>query len=119
MKTVQIQFTVTFKILRTNNDTEYVNEILKSFLVEQNIEFQNYPPREYESDKVAERPNRIIVTKTQTILQDLATSLWAEAIATTVYLYNYLHHSSNQSRASNESLHEIPLSSSTHLPIFD
>ncbi|KAI0993892.1 hypothetical protein K3495_g14292 [Podosphaera aphanis] len=71
---------------------EYIDGRVEQFLAEYGIDHEYSPSREHESNGVAERFNRTIVTKARTMLLDFPKFLWAEAIATSVYLYNRTPH---------------------------
>jgi transposase InsO family protein len=89
---IQTQFNTTIKSFRTDNGGEYINSEVESYLADNGIILQNSPPYEHESNGLAERFNRTIVTKARTMLMDHPKFLWAEAIACATYLYNRLPH---------------------------
>ena len=78
---------------RTDNGTEYVNQFLKESFTTEGIIHDTTAPYSPQSNGVAERFNQTIATMARCILKDLPTSLWAEAIAWSVYTKNRLPHS--------------------------
>jgi len=65
-----------------------------TLLDKQGIVHDLTPAYSHESNGVAERYNRTIVTAARSLLTGLPSALWAEAIATTVYLRNRLRNRS-------------------------
>jgi transposase InsO family protein len=83
------------KILRfrTDNGGEYVNKEIETFFSESGISHNRTVPYSHESNGVAERFNRTIITIARTLLVDYESkALWAEAIAYAVYTKNRLLH---------------------------
>jgi len=78
---------------RTDNGTEFINQALKDFFEEEGIIHETTAPYSPQSNGVAERFNQTITTMARCILKDLPKSLWAEAIAWSVYTKNRLPHS--------------------------
>lgn len=90
---------------------------VKRFFADNGIEHENSPPYEHESNGVAERFNRNIVTKARALLLNKPKFLWAEAISTTVYLYNRTPHKAIDNKLPIELLNgETP--SIAHLHVF-
>src|SRR5271157_1526372 len=90
---------------RTDNGTEYVNQFLKEFFTTEGIINDTTAPYSPQSNGVAERFNQTITTMARCILKDLPTSLWAEAIAWSVYTKNRLPHSTISFKISFEIFH--------------
>jgi len=76
------------KRFRTDNGGEYVNAAMLILLDKQGIVHDLTPAYSHESNGVAERYNRTIITAARSLLTGLPMALWAEAIATAVYLRN-------------------------------
>jgi transposase InsO family protein len=92
LKQIQTQYNTTVKALRTDNGGEYLNSEVESLLADRGIVLQKSPPYEHESNRLAERFNRTIVTIVHTMLMDNPKFLWREAIAYATYLYNCISH---------------------------
>jgi len=65
-----------------------VNATMLTLLDKQGIVHDLTPAYSHESNGVAERYNRTIITAARSLLTSLPMALWAEAIATAVYLRN-------------------------------
>lgn len=91
---------------------------VQRFLADNGIRHENSPPYEHESNGIAERFNRTIVTKARTMLLDFPKFLWAEAIATSIYLYNRTPHRSLNYKSPIELLNNVPPPTLEHLHTF-
>ena len=78
------------KRFRTDNRGEYVNAAMLPLLDKQGIVHDLSPAYSHESNGVAERYNRTIIAAAGSLLTGLPLALWAEGIATAVYLWNRL-----------------------------
>jgi len=78
------------KTFRTDHGEEYVNAAMLTLLDKQGIVRDLSPAYSHESNGVAERYNRTIITAARSLLTGLPLALWAEAIATALYLRNRL-----------------------------
>jgi hypothetical protein len=78
------------KTLKTDNGTEFVNVVLSSYLLEAGIVHETTAPYCPESNGRVEREMRTLKDTARAMLQKYQTPefLWAEAIATTVYVHN-------------------------------
>ena len=76
-----------------------------TLLDKQGIVHDLSPAYSHESNRVAERYNRTIITATRSLLTGLPLALWAEAIATVVYLRNRLPNRSIGKSTPSESLY--------------
>lgn len=94
-------------VLRWRNDGggEYINDELDSFFGSEGIKQEVTPPYSHESNGVAERYNRSLITLVRALIQGLAFGLWAEAVATTVYIKNRLPTKGCQAPTPYEALH--------------
>ena len=106
-----------FLQLFSDNGGEYVDNRVERFLADYGISHETSPSYEHESNSVAERFNRTIVTKARAMLLDLPKFLRAESIATSAYLYNRTPHRSINFNSPFELLHGAPPTMS-HLQIF-
>ena len=84
---------LTVKRWRTDGGGEFVNKRLSTFLKTKGIVHEVTPPYSHESNGVAERFNRTIMTMARAMLVGLDKRLWAEAVHTAVYIKNRLPHS--------------------------
>lgn len=115
---IKNQYGITVKTFFSDNGGEYIDHRVQQFLAELGIGHQNSPPYEHESNGVAERFNRTIVTKARTLLIDFPKVLWAEAIATSVYLYNRTPHRTNEYRSPIELLDDSSAPSASNFRTF-
>ncbi|GKC61582.1 retrovirus-related pol polyprotein from transposon TNT 1-94 [Tanacetum coccineum] len=86
--TVLLQYPVI--IIRTDNDTEFKNQILKEYFDSVGISHQASSVRTPQQNGVVERRNRTLVeaARTMLIFSRALLFLWAEAIATACYTQN-------------------------------
>ena len=84
------QDNTTIKRLRTDNGGEYVNAVMLTLLDKQDRVPEISLAYSHESNGVAGRYNRIIITAARSMLTVLPLGLWAEAVATAVNLRNRL-----------------------------
>jgi len=92
------------KRFRTDNGGEYVNAAMLTLLDKQGIVHDLTPAYSHESNGVAERYNRTIITAARSLLTGLPMALWAEAIATAVYLRNRIPNRSIGKTTRNETI---------------
>lgn len=78
------------KVLRSDNGTEYTNNIFQEFLKVHGIVHQTTVPYTPAQNGVSERLNRTLMEKARCMLQDagLDSRYWAEAVQTAVYIKN-------------------------------
>ncbi|KAI0992382.1 hypothetical protein K3495_g15804, partial [Podosphaera aphanis] len=89
---IRNQYGVTIKKFFSDNGGEYIDKRVENLMDEFGIVLLKSPAYEHESNGIAERFNRTIVTKARAMLLNFPKSLWAESIATAVYLYNRTPH---------------------------
>jgi hypothetical protein len=79
------------KVLRTDNQGEYVSKTFDDFLSKHGIARQNSSPYTPQQNGVAERANRTIVEMTRSMIhaQRLGHEFWAEAVCNAVYVRNW------------------------------
>nr|GEU37957.1 retrovirus-related Pol polyprotein from transposon TNT 1-94 [Tanacetum cinerariifolium] len=77
-------------IIRTDNGTEFKNQVLKEYFDSVGISHQMYSVRTPQQNGVVERRNRTLVeaTRTMLIFSRAPLFLWAEAIATACFTQN-------------------------------
>ena len=102
----QTQDNAVIKRFRTDNGGEYVNKDMLTLFQKHGILHDRSPPYSHESNGVAERYNRTIVTSLRSMLNSLTLKLWAEAVATAVYLRNRLPNRSIGNSTPYESLYK-------------
>src|SRR5258705_702976 len=90
---------------RTDGGGEYVNQDLREFFTQNGIVHEITPAYSYESNGIAERFNRTIVTMARSMLTGLPMAVWSEAIATAVYLKNRVPHKAVKESTPYEALH--------------
>nr|GEW19008.1 retrovirus-related Pol polyprotein from transposon TNT 1-94 [Tanacetum cinerariifolium] len=87
-------------IIRTDNGTEFKNQVLKVYFDSIGISHQMYSVRTPQQNGVVERRNRTLVeaAKTMLILSRAPLFLWAEAIATAYFTQNrsFIHRRFNK-----------------------
>ena len=94
VRQIEKQYETKVKRFRHDNGGEYVNNELQDYYNVNGIICELTPPYAHESNGVAERYNRTIITMMRTMMIDISSKfLWAEAAATAVYTRNRLPHS--------------------------
>jgi transposase InsO family protein len=90
---------------RTDNGGEYVNKELEGFFQSKGIIHELTPAYSHESNGVAERYNRTIVTMVRGMINELPLALWSEAINTAVYIKNRIPHKAVKESTPYEVIH--------------
>ncbi|GJS65112.1 retrovirus-related pol polyprotein from transposon TNT 1-94 [Tanacetum coccineum] len=90
LKKIQILLQAPVIIIRTENGTEFKNQVLKEYFDSVGISHQSSSVRTPQQNRVMERRNRTLVeaARTMLIFSCAPLFLWAEAIATTCYTQN-------------------------------
>ncbi|GKC38883.1 retrovirus-related pol polyprotein from transposon TNT 1-94 [Tanacetum coccineum] len=90
IKQIQVGLNKTVRYIRTDNGTEFVNQVLTEFYESVGITFQKSVSRTPQQNGVAERQNHILVkaARTMLIFSKALMFLWAEAVATACYTQN-------------------------------
>ncbi|GJT94750.1 integrase, catalytic region, zinc finger, CCHC-type containing protein [Tanacetum coccineum] len=90
LKQIQVGLNKTVKYIRTNNDTEFVNQVLTEYYENVSIFYQKSVLRTPQQNGVVERQNRTLMEATQTMLifSKALMLLWAEVVATSCYTQN-------------------------------
>lgn len=78
------------KILRTDNEREYVNQNMKKFMKRNGMQHQTTVAYTTEQNRIAEKYNRTIMERARTMIEaaNFNHNYWAEAVNTSVYLKN-------------------------------
>ncbi|GJW31481.1 retrovirus-related pol polyprotein from transposon TNT 1-94 [Tanacetum coccineum] len=98
IKKIQVSLNITVRYIRTDNGTEFVNQVLTKLYESVGIFHQKSVPRTPQQNGVVERRNRTLVeaARTMLIFSKALMFLWAEAIATACYTQNrsiiHTHH---------------------------
>ena len=109
LRKAQDQTGVKAKTLRVDNGTEYLNKHITSLLQDRGMELEKSAPYVKQGNGIAERVNRTLCDMARSLLfnADLTrkerNSLWAEAVATAVYLRNRVPNK----RTGNKTPHEL------------
>ena len=87
---VEKQSDCSIKVLRTDNGGEFCSKEFDIFCEQQGIHRELTSPYTPEQNGIAERKNRTVVEMARSMLKEkrLPDNLWAEAVATAVYLLN-------------------------------
>ncbi|GJV43943.1 retrovirus-related pol polyprotein from transposon TNT 1-94 [Tanacetum coccineum] len=90
IKQIQVGLNKTARYIRTDNGTEFVNQIMSKFYESVGITHQKSVPRTPQQNGVVERLNRTLVeaARTMLIFSKSPMFLWAEAVATACYTQN-------------------------------
>ena len=95
LKYVKTQFNATVKRFRSDNGGEYMATACHDILKEHGIEWESTTPYNHESNGVAERFNRTVVTAARAMIEDdNHLFLWPEAVHTAAFLRNITSHTS-------------------------
>nr|GEU73852.1 hypothetical protein [Tanacetum cinerariifolium] len=94
---IQVRLKVPIRRIRTNNETEFVNQTLCEYYEEVGISHETSVTRSLQQNGVIERRNRTLIEASRTMLIYKALLfLWAKAVATVCYTQNQstirLHH---------------------------
>ncbi|GKE63038.1 putative ribonuclease H-like domain-containing protein [Tanacetum coccineum] len=78
------------KIIRSDNGTEFKNNVIDEFCSEKGIKREYSVARTPQQNGVAKRKNRTLIEAARTMLADskLPTTIWAEAGSTGCYVQN-------------------------------
>ncbi|GKC75005.1 retrovirus-related pol polyprotein from transposon TNT 1-94 [Tanacetum coccineum] len=90
LKQIQVGLNKTVRYIRTDNGTEFVNQVLTEFYESVGISYQKSVSRTPQQNDVVERRNRTLmeVARTTLIFSKASMFLWAEVVATTCYTKN-------------------------------
>ncbi|GJX52440.1 integrase, catalytic region, zinc finger, CCHC-type containing protein [Tanacetum coccineum] len=90
LKQIQVGLNKTVRYIRTDNGTEFVNQVMSKYYEGVGIFHQKSVPRTPQQNGVVERRNRTLVEAAHTMLifSKAPMFLWAEAIATACYTQN-------------------------------
>ncbi|GJU21180.1 retrovirus-related pol polyprotein from transposon TNT 1-94 [Tanacetum coccineum] len=90
LKQIQVGLNKTVRFIRTDNRTEFVNQVMSEYYEGVGIFHQKFVPRTPQQNGVVERHNHTLVepARTMMIFSKAPMFLWAEAIATACYTQN-------------------------------
>ncbi|GKE22859.1 retrovirus-related pol polyprotein from transposon TNT 1-94, partial [Tanacetum coccineum] len=90
LKQIQVGLNKTVRYIRTDNGTEFVNQVLTQYYESVSIFHQTSVPRTLQQNDVVERRNRTLVkaARTMLIFSKALMFLWAEAVTTACYTQN-------------------------------
>ncbi|KAD4982137.1 hypothetical protein E3N88_18808 [Mikania micrantha] len=103
------QFSLPVKIIRSDNGTEFKNQVLDKFCISKGILRQYSAPRTPAQNGVVERKNRTLIEAARTMLADsgLPLSFWAEAVNIACYVLNRVHIVKRHNKTAYEVLYNI------------
>ncbi|KAD4180484.1 hypothetical protein E3N88_29075 [Mikania micrantha] len=103
------QFSLPVKMIRSDNGTEFKNQVLDKFCISKGILRQYSAPRTPAQNGVVERKNRTLIEAARTMLADsgLPLSFWAEAVNTACYVLNRVHIVKRHNKTAYEILYKI------------
>ncbi|GJY77316.1 retrovirus-related pol polyprotein from transposon TNT 1-94 [Tanacetum coccineum] len=87
LKQIQVGLNKTVRYIRTDNRTEFVNQVMSKYYEGVGIFHQKSIPRTPQQNGIVERQNRTLVeaARTMLIFSKAQMFLWAEAVATTLF----------------------------------
>ncbi|GJU46315.1 putative ribonuclease H-like domain-containing protein [Tanacetum coccineum] len=90
LKQIQVGLNKTVRYIRTDNGTEFVNQVMSKYYEDVGIFHQKSVPRTPQQNGIVERRNRTLVeaARTMLIFSKASMFLWAEAVATACYTQN-------------------------------
>nr|GEU54897.1 hypothetical protein [Tanacetum cinerariifolium] len=113
LKMIQVRLKVPVRRIRTDNETEFVNQTLRKYYEQVGISHETSVARSPQQNGVVERRNRTIIEATCTMLiyAQAPLFLWAEAMATACYTQNHsivrLHHGKTPYELLHGKLHDL------------
>ncbi|GKB99311.1 retrovirus-related pol polyprotein from transposon TNT 1-94 [Tanacetum coccineum] len=90
LKQIQVGLNKTVRFIRTDNGTEFVNQVMSEYYEGVGIFHQKSVPRTPQQNGIVERRNHTLVeaVRTMMIFSKAPMFLWAEAVATACYTQN-------------------------------
>nr|GEV97449.1 hypothetical protein [Tanacetum cinerariifolium] len=90
LKMIQVRLTVPVCRIRTDNETEFINQTLRKYYEEVGISHETSVARSPPQNGIVKRRNRTLIEAARTMLiyAQALLSLWAEAVATVCYTQN-------------------------------
>ncbi|KAD3066742.1 hypothetical protein E3N88_34622 [Mikania micrantha] len=103
------QFSLPVKMIRSDNGTEFKNQVLDKFCISKGILRQYSAPRTPSQNGVVERKNMTLIEAARTMLADsgLPLTFWAEAVNTACYVLNRVHIVKRHNKTAYEILYKI------------
>ncbi|GJT55419.1 retrovirus-related pol polyprotein from transposon TNT 1-94 [Tanacetum coccineum] len=111
LKMIQVRLKVPIQRIRTDNGTEFVNQILREYYEKVDISHETFVARSPQQNGVVERRNRKLIEAAHTMLiyAKAPLFLWAEAVATACYTQNRSIIRLRHYKTPYELLHDKPL----------
>nr|GEV27444.1 retrovirus-related Pol polyprotein from transposon TNT 1-94 [Tanacetum cinerariifolium] len=90
LKMIQVRFKTTVRRIRTDNESDFINQTLREYYERVVISHETSVARSPQQNGVVERRNRTLIEAAHTMLIYAKASLflWAEVVATTCYTQN-------------------------------
>nr|GFC62527.1 retrovirus-related Pol polyprotein from transposon TNT 1-94 [Tanacetum cinerariifolium] len=90
LKMIQVRLNVPVRRIRTDNGTEFVNQMLRDYYEEVGISYETSVARSPQQNGVVERRNRTLIEAARTMLiyAKVPLFLWVEAVATACFTQN-------------------------------
>ncbi|GJW62060.1 putative ribonuclease H-like domain-containing protein [Tanacetum coccineum] len=113
LKQIQVGLNKTVRFIRTDNGTEFVNQVMSEYYEGVGIFHQKSVPRTPQQNGVVERRNRTLVeaARTMMIFSKAPMFLWAEAVATACYTQNrsliHTHHNKTPYELVHDKKHDL------------
>ncbi|GJW46003.1 retrovirus-related pol polyprotein from transposon TNT 1-94 [Tanacetum coccineum] len=111
LKMIQVRLKVPVQRIRTDNETEFVNQTLREYYEKVDISHETSVARSPQQNGVVERRNRTLidVARTMLIYAKALLFLWEEAVATACYTQNRSIIRLRHGKTPYELLHDKPL----------
>ncbi|GKG23686.1 putative ribonuclease H-like domain-containing protein, partial [Tanacetum coccineum] len=89
IRQIENQLNHRFKIIRSDNGTEFKNRDMIEFCRNKGIKQEYSNARTLQQNRVVERMNRTLIEADRTMLADslLPTTFWAEAVSNACYIF--------------------------------
>ncbi|GJX50573.1 retrovirus-related pol polyprotein from transposon TNT 1-94 [Tanacetum coccineum] len=90
LKQIQVGLNKTVRYIRTDNGTEFVNQVMLKYYEDVGIFHQKFVPRTPQQNGIVKRRNRTLVeaSRTMLIFSKASMFLWAKVVATACYTQN-------------------------------
>ncbi|GKC78828.1 retrovirus-related pol polyprotein from transposon TNT 1-94, partial [Tanacetum coccineum] len=109
LKQIQVGLNKTVRYIRTDNGTEFVNQVMSEYYEGVGVFHQKSVPRTPQQNGIVERRNRTLVeaARTMMIFSKAPMFLWAEAVATACYSQSdHIFHSLRHNKTPYELVHD-------------
>lgn len=100
----ETQLNKKIKILRSDNGTEYINNVFEKYQIAQGFKHEKSAPYSVQQNGLAERMNRTIIEKVRCMLieANMTKGFWAEAVHAAADIINILPNRANGNRSPDE-----------------